>query len=132
MSDNTMSEQEAAELVRQFNEGKQNMHSFLFKVIQHDDSTKMGNLDQDELGRPKLPFRTYKELELFSRDVCSDGVWGDYFQKMGEIQASSSLSKEGFLMKIANTIKKELADVTRRKPNKGWFKNKEGENQQVS
>jgi len=48
---------------------------------------------------------------------------------MGAIQTDSSLSKEGFLMKLLVTMKKELADVSPKetKKNKGWFKSKGGE-----
>ena len=121
-----MTEKEAEDIIRQFNESKQNMHSFFTNVVKSNDTIKTGNLTQEELGTPKLPVRTYKELELFSRDIADELEWGDYFQKMAEIQTSSSLSKEGFLMKLAVTLKKELADMTpTKKKNKGWFHKKD-------
>jgi len=45
---------------------------------------------------------------------------------MAEIQTATSLSKEGFLMKLSVTSKKEMADVTpkTKKKNSGWFKKK--------
>ena len=120
-----MTEKEAEELVRQFNEGKQNLHSFFTNVIKSDDTTKTGNLSIDELGASKLPVRTYKELSLFSKDIASENEWGNYFDKISEIQTSTSLSKDALLMKLAVTIKKELADMTPvRKKNSGWFKGK--------
>ena len=124
-----MTEKEAQEMLRQISEGKANMHSFFTKVIKSESTTKVGNLNQDELGMSKLPLRTYLELSLFSEDVASDTEFSDYFKKMGEIQTSSSLSKEGFLMKLAVTMKKELADVSPKSTtkNKGWFKNKNTE-----
>lgn len=124
-----MTEREAQEMLRGISEGKQNLHSFFTKVIKSDRTTKVGNLDIDELGKSKLPLRTYLELGLFCNDIAGDEVFSNYFEEMGEIQTASSLSKEGFLMKLAVTMKKELADTTPKKPatkNKGWFKSKGG------
>ena len=121
------SEKEVEELVRQFTDSKQTLHSFMTNVVKSDDTTKTGNLSEEELGSPKLPVRTTKELELFCRDIAGDDEWGDYFQKLSEIQTSTSLSKQGLLMRLAVTIKKELADMTpqEKKKNKGWFAKKE-------
>lgn len=117
-----MSEKEAEELFRQFAESKQNIASFFTNVVKTDNTTKTGNLNEIELGTSKLPLRTYKELSLFSRDIAGDDSWADYFDSLAEIQTSSSLSKEGFLMKLFVTSKKETADMTPKKKNKGWFK----------
>ena len=122
-----ITEQEAQEILRSFNEGKQNIHSFLTNVVKAPDTTKTGNLNQDELGYPKLPVRTYKELELFCNDVWNQkDNWGTYFNKMSEIQTSTSLSKDAILLKLSATLRKELADVSPErkeiKENKGWFK----------
>jgi len=126
MSD--MTEDEAKEMLRQFSESRATLHTFFTNVIKSDDTTKTGNLSQDELGMPRLPVRTFKELALFSKEVANDEGWADYFNKMAEIQTSTSLSKDALLMKLSVTSKKELADVTpQRKVNKGWFKKKKEE-----
>ncbi len=123
MSNEEQSERDAQEIMRQFNEGKQNMHSFLSKIIASDDTTKTGNLSEDELGIPKLPLRTYKELELYCNDIADDKKFANYFNKMAEIQTSTSLSKDAILLKLINTLRKELADVTpSKKKNSGWFR----------
>jgi hypothetical protein len=131
-----MTDKEADEILRNFNVGKQNIHSFLTDVIKAPDTTKTGNLTIDELGYPKLPVRTYKELELFCGDVWNEEKgWGNYFKKMSEIQTSTSLSKNAILLTLAATIRKELADMSpkeNQKENKGWFKSKDkGEQQTV-
>jgi methyltransferase-like protein len=128
-----ITEQEAQEILRSFNEGKQNIHSFLTNVVKAPDTTKTGNLNQDELGHPKIPVRTYKELELFCNDVWNQKEnWGTYFNKMSEIQTSTSLSKDAILLKLSATLRKELADVSPErkeiKENKGWFKSNKQEN----
>ena len=121
-----LSEQDAQDIIRSFSESKQNLHSFLTNIIKSPDTIKTGNLEQDELGKSKLPVRTYKELELFSKDVAYQSDWADYFKSMAEIQTSTSLSKNAKLLDVAVTLKKEVADRTpTRKENKGWFKKKE-------
>jgi hypothetical protein len=126
-----ITEEQAEQLLRNFAEAKETAHSFFTKVIQEKDSTKIGNLTDDELGISTLPARSYKELALFSYDICKDNSWGDYFSKMGEIQFASSLSKYGFLLRLVGTQRKEIADLTpKQKKNSGWFKkNKDKDNQ---
>lgn len=121
-----MTEQEAEQILRQMGEGKANLHTFMTKVIQSSDTTKTGNLNEEELGASNLPVRTYKELELFAKDIAGQEDFSEYFKKMSEIQTSTSLSKDAILIKLATTIRKELADVTQKpkSKNKGWFKSK--------
>ncbi|GBE19357.1 MAG TPA: hypothetical protein ENG87_05810 [Candidatus Pacearchaeota archaeon] len=121
-----LGEEEAKEILRQFSESKQNVHTFFTNIIKADDTTKVGFLSEGELGIPSLPIRTTKELELFSKDVWSQDAWAKYFKKLSEITTSTSLSKEGILIKLSVTQKKELADVTpSKKKNKGWFRKKD-------
>lgn len=104
---------------------KQNVHSFLFNVARADDTTKLGNLTPEEVGIPKLPIRTYKELALFCRDVGNMAYFHDYFNAKSEIMTSSSLSKDAKLIDLAVMNRKEIADVTKPKvENTGWFKKK--------
>lgn len=125
MSDE-LTEQQAEQLVRGLVEQKQNIQGFFTNVIKADDTTKTGNLTIEELGEPRLPLRSIKELELFSRDIYSDKDWADYFGKLSEIQTSTSLSKDAILLKLSVTTTKEMADTTpkEKKVNKGWFKRK--------
>lgn len=122
MTEDNLSEEEAGEILRSFSESKANLHSFFTNVIRAKDTIKTGNLSLDELGMSSLPVRTYKELALFSEDIATQPYWGEYFNKMSEIQTSSSLSKEALLLKLSVTQKKELKDITPRKENAGWFK----------
>ncbi len=114
------------EIARQFAQEKSNIHSFFTKVIQNLSTTKTGNVTGEELGNPQMTIRGLKELELFSRDIYLDDTWASYFEKMAEIQTATSLSKEGFLLRLSVTQKKELSDVTptTKKKNSGWFKKK--------
>jgi len=125
-----LTEKQAQDMLRAMAEGKQSIYAIFAKVInEKQKTTRVGNLSEEELGMSKLPFRTYLELALFCNDIVGDKEFSEYFEKMGAIQSDSSLSKEGFLMKLLVTMKKELADVSpkTKKKNKGWFGKKGGE-----
>jgi len=116
---------------------KHNVHTFLFNVSKADDTTKVGNLRDDkelnELGVPKLPVRSYKEMALISEKIMGNEWFSNYFKDAAEIVTSTSLSRTGFLTNLAVVQRREVADVTKRRVqvNKGWFKGKkkEGEEQ---
>lgn len=129
MTNDDISEDEAREIIRTLNEGKQNLHAFFTKIIQSGDTTKTGNLTLDELGMPNLPLRTNKELQLFCEEVFPHKGWQEFFKRKSEILTSTSLSKDGLLVKLSVTQKKESSlrdDTPVRKENKGWFKKSDG------
>jgi len=118
MKDNTPTQEE-----------KQNVHTFLFNVALAKDTTKIGNLRDDdklnELGIPRYTVRGSLELARISDKIMNNSFFSDYFKGGAEEALSTSLSREGFLIKQATTQTKQVADVTRRrKINKGWFKSK--------
>ena len=107
-------------------EAKHNVHSFLREVATSKDTTKTGFLLDPELGSPKLPVRTHKELATFSKDVIQRKVFEDYFKSMSEITTSTSLSREAKLLELAVINRRQLEDVTKRpRAKRGWFKKKE-------
>jgi len=134
--DRNITEKEAQDLVRHFNEQSSGVHSFLTSVVRTDDTTKLGNLKEEEIGTPRISLRGLKELQLFSKEIAEENEWADYFGKLAEIQTSTSLSEKALLSRLAVTQKKELADMspqqTAKKKNSGWFKskNKQDPNQQ--
>ena len=112
-------------------EEKQNVFTFLHNVAITKDTTKTAFLrddkDLNEVGVPKLPVRTYHSLALVASDIMNNTYFADYFKKEAEIITSTSLSREGFLTKLAVVQRREIADVTstkKRKSSKGWFKPK--------
>jgi len=106
-------------------EERHNVHTFLFNVATAKDTTKLGFLNDEEIGKPKLPQRTLKELALFCKEIMNQKEFGEFFEKEAEILTSTSLSKNAKLLTSAILQKKEVADVTeQRKENKGWFKPK--------
>lgn len=108
-------------------EEKHTVHSFLHKVATAEDTTKLGNLKEEEVGIPHLPLRTYKDLALFCNEIADMTYYGEYFRKKGEILTATSLSKEAMLLKLAVVTKKETSQILKApgKKNRGWFKKKE-------
>lgn len=88
---------------------KNNVHTFLNKVATAEDTTKLGNLKEEEVGLPKLPQRTYLDLALFCKDVANMEYFYDYFQKKAEILTSSSLSKDAKLISLAVMQRREFS-----------------------
>ena len=121
-----LTEQKAQAMLRDLASGKETQFSFFTDVIQTEDTTRVGNLSLEELGNNQFDLRGVKELETFSRNVYQDDEWAEFFNELGQINTSTSLSKEGFLLRLAVTAKREMADTTvqERKRNKGWFKKK--------
>jgi len=104
---------------------KHSVFGFLHKVAVADDTTKLGNLKEEEVGFPKLPLRTLKELALFCKDVADMGYMAGYFDKKAEILTATSLSKEALLLKLAVVTRREQSNILAApKENKGWFKKK--------
>lgn len=133
MADGEMTEDEiAARLAQQLygqnipQNTQHSVHAFLNNVAKANDTTKTGYLNEEELGLPKLPERTLKELALFCEDVANMDYFAEYFRKKAEILTSTSLSKDAKLLSLAVLTKREVADVTKRRTvKKGWFKKKE-------
>ena len=100
---------------------------FLNKVATSEDTTKTGNLKDEELGYTRFSLRSYKELALASEKLCQNDTWADYFKKKGEILTATSLSRNGFLTNLAVIQRRQIEDMnaTPAKENKGWFKPKE-------
>ena len=133
MADDELTTAEAIELQRFLSntpmpDEKHNVHTFLHKVATSQDTTKLGYLNDEELGMPKLPIRTHKELAVFSKEVCGLTVFSDYFNKISEITTSTSLSRNAKLLELAVINRKQLEDVTKKpRVKRGFFKRREEE-----
>ena len=108
-------------------EDKLNVFSFFKRVISQRDNTRTANLLPDEIGNVRNSVRTFQELELYCRKLGLSGL-SQYFQEKGQIVLGTSLSREGFLDKLAVTQKRETDTKLGRHQqtqNKGWFKKKQ-------
>lgn len=107
-------------------EEKYNVHLFLHRVATASDTTKIGFLGDNEVGIPQYPTRALKTFAIIASDIIGNEHIANYFNKESEIVTSTSLSKQGFLVKQATTQTRHIGDVTKlRKKNKGWFSKKE-------
>lgn len=98
--------------------------SFFNKVIEKRDSSKIGNLTKEELGGTRLSVRDYQSMANFEEFMGHDKV-ALYFRSKAEITSGTSLSKDGFLMKLAITQRKEKARLKGGTIKKGWLKKEE-------
>ena len=107
-------------------EAKYTVHVFLHRVATANDTTKVGYLKDEEVGTPRHPTRALKSFALIASDIIKNDVISNYFNKESEIVTSTSLSRDGFLVKQAVTQTRQIADVTKqRQKNSGWFKKKD-------
>lgn len=105
---------------------KSNIHTFLHNVAIAKDTTKTGNITAEELGQHPITLRACKELALIASKIMNNEFFSEYFTAEGEIITSTSLSREGFLDKLAITSKSEISSVSEKpkKENSSWFKKK--------
>lgn len=110
-------------------EEKQNVHTFLLNVVQAEEPSKVikvGNLRDDkemnELGVPVWTARGALDMVRISDKIMDNTFFKEYFENQMVHTLSSSLSREGFIIKHATLTTKQVVDATkRRKINKGMF-----------
>jgi len=105
---------------------KSNVHTFLHNVATAKDTTKTGYITSEELGQYPITLRACKELALISDKIIDNEYFKEFFEAEGEIITSTSLSREGFLDRLAITQKVQTENLTEKpkKENSGWFKKK--------
>jgi len=86
---------------------REGIFSFLKKILTTPDTSKVSNLDEQELHN----VRVYQVASQYAREVNLEEV-AKYLDKKGEIILATADSKEGFLIKMAVTQKKELDTKT--------------------
>jgi hypothetical protein len=114
-------------------EEKHNVHTFLNMVANAPDTTKLGNLTEDEVGFVKFPLRTIKDCALISERICDDEIMTKFFIGEAENITAPSLSKDAKLVTLAVIQKREIKDTTDRKKNmasRGWFKGRDKQQEQ--
>lgn len=121
MKDNTPSSDE-----------KQNVHTFLINVVQGENIervAKTGNLrddnDLNELGIPQWNVRGAMAMARIAKMLMNNTFYQEYFESQAKETLATSLSREGFLDRLATIQTKQVADITKRTTkNKGMFKSK--------
>lgn len=105
---------------------KNNIFSFFKRVIATRDTTRVSNLQEEELGHATIPVRTNLQLALYCEQMGLGGL-GSHFMKESQIISNSSLSRDGFLDKLAVTQKREMDTKTRTATpaqRRNWFQRK--------
>ena len=74
-------------------------------VLKRLDSTKVGNLDKDELGSLGISVRECKRIALLA-DTFGHPIFADFFKSQAGIISDSSMSKSGWFTELFVTSKK--------------------------
>ncbi len=78
----------------------------LFKtVLNKQDSTKVGNLDKEELGNLGISVRECMRIALLA-NTFGHPIFADYFKNQAGIISNSSMSKSGWFTELFVTSKK--------------------------
>jgi len=118
---------ELEEFLRKAGIEEKGIDNFFLEIVRTNNTTKVGNLTEDELGIPQLPVRTLFELANDCDSIPSMESFAIDFRQQAENILSTSLSKEGFLIKSRITTKKEFLDKPKKKKRAGFFGSKEEE-----
>lgn len=117
--------EELRDFYRKFGLEEKGIDNFFLEIVRTDDTSKVGNLDKDELGTPILPVRNLLELSDDCSLIPSMSTFQEKFKSQAENILKTSLSKDGFLIKARITQKKEFADKKKKKVRTGLFGKKE-------
>ncbi len=84
---------------------KPDLFSLFWKVIEKIDSSKVSNVNKQELGMLEISVRDCQRIKLIAYQL-GHKKFGDFFDKQGEITLSTSASKEGWLAELFVSQKK--------------------------
>lgn len=105
---------------------KQNVHTFLHNVVTAADTTKLGNLNEEEIGMSLNSVRAFNHAADFAEFIMENEALAKYLRKASQNVTAPSLSRSGFLVRQATLQRREMADVTKvGKTNSSWFKKKD-------
>ena len=90
----------------------EDLYSLFWKVINTEDSSKVGNLSREELGLLDISVRDCQRIALLAYSLGHPG-FGNFFKNHAEITLATSSSKEGWLPELFVSQKK-FAQKTRK------------------
>lgn len=103
-----------------FPEEKQGLFSFFSKILKTDDTKKVSYLDTPEINAVRILENVASYAKFMNNDKMQK-----YFRDESETVLATALSKKGFFVKQAVTIKKEAKLTTSGGEKSKWFKKKE-------
>lgn len=127
MVKNESEAEDLKEFLRRYGGDENGLDNFFLEVVRDEDSLKIGNLEEEELGLPDVPLRTILELKRDCESIPSLSGFADDFKSQARDLIHSSLSKRGFLINARITQKKQLTDTTKKKRRTGLFGKREVE-----
>ena len=112
-------------------EEKQNQHSFLANAVKMEDTVRVTNLNEFELGRPMFSVRFLLDMEDISKfyldkmgdDLKIPNKVSNYFRQKILNITDSGMSKDGFVMNLNVTRK---MDTVRKKVRENVIENLQG------
>lgn len=114
---------ESSEDYYQTSNKENNPYGFFWKVVKHNDSTKTSNVTGQETGVAWMPMRGAKHMALLSDKFHHPGLY-DFFASSGEIVASTSMGRGGWLMETTISQKKfstkEKRKMSGQQPEQRW------------
>jgi len=94
---------------------------FFRELLQRKDSSKIANVKDEELGKPKLSIRGLQSIAAYAEKEGLDIV-KNYLMFESEITLATSLSRKGFLPQLFVTQIKREQKVKAEREQTGWFK----------
>ena len=82
-----------------------NLFSLFKDVLDMDDSTKVANLNESELGNLDVSVRGAKKVQLIAQTIGEPSVM-EFFKAEAEILNATSMAKKGFLSELFVSQKK--------------------------
>ena len=108
---------------------KDSLYKFCRDILKIEDTTRIGNLTNAELGITKLGVRHYQEIAAYAEAEGLDIV-GKYLMNKSQIITSTSMSRKGFWAQLFFTnIKQEKKVKEPVNVKKSWFGKKQEESE---
>jgi len=92
------------EQAQEFQE-KSDLYNLFWKVVESDDSSKVGNVKDAELGTLNITIRDCQKIALLA-DTLGHPGFAKFFRAQAEIVLSTSASKDGWLPELFVTQRK--------------------------
>lgn len=134
MTDDDMTTEEAEKYLNSLSglkmgEDPKNIFAFLQDLMKSEKTTKAGNVTEIELGMGTQEIRSCLDTANFCDVIKTDnndlyGLLAERMRTKAEIMLSTSLSKEGKLLDIAQTRKSFTKNIGALQKKRSWFSRK--------
>lgn len=106
---------ELEDFYRKYGLDEKGIDNFFLEIVRTEDTKKVGNLTETELGTPQIPVRTLFDIARDCKLIPSMSSFVKDAENQAENVLATSLSKDGFLIKARITQKKEFLDKDKKK-----------------